>query len=95
MGAMVLHVVHRFKHAIFAFRALLFHCSNFKDFYREQIRTVTFPLPQGYATTLHHAAIFPAIFQFAICANRRTGSRYGLEQWLYSHHSTYLLYHKF
>ena len=45
MGAMVLHVAHRFKHAIFvSVRALLFHCSNFKklhfvDSYR------TFPYP--------------------------------------------------
>ena len=39
------------------FRSLLFHCPNFKDFYCEQARTVIFPIPRGYVTTLHHAAI--------------------------------------
>ena len=43
MGAMVLCVAHRFKHAVLVFRSLLFHYSNFKklhfaDSYR------TFPI---------------------------------------------------
>lgn len=90
MGAMVLYVAHRFEHALLPFCSLLFHRSNFKDFYCEQARTVIFPIHRGYASTLHHTAI-SCHFQFPICANRRIGLRYGLEQWLCPHHSTYLL----
>ena len=57
MGAMVIHVAHRFKQAyLYIVRALLFHHSNFKNFTREQARTVTSPY-QGRAYPLHHTEI--------------------------------------
>ena len=61
MGAMVIHVAHRFKQAyLYVVRALLFHHSNFKNFTREQARTVTSPIPGGRAT--HYTTQkFPAV----------------------------------
>ena len=55
-----------------------------------RLELLSSPYTRGYAPTLHHAVI-SCHFQFPICANRRTGSRDGLEQWLCPHYSTYLL----
>ena len=69
MGAMVLHVAHRFKHAIFvSVRALLFHCSNFKKLLYNQNRTDTFHFRRA-VPPLHYVEV-SAIFQFPICANK-------------------------